>query len=236
MAPATSPAGQSEDGPKAAVLRQPPRDARVEANHGCTAPVHRALSEQRRADLWRSIALLTCLAALVLCVLCVRAARSEERILVLDPAGNILSGPTEQLAESRGFFTTTALYCVNTALQRSPEGFDLYELLRVYFSPRAVQRLEEHWQQQKEDAKARNLQQKPVVDTVGEPVKAGSLRVVETRGRLVRAGAYAGRSFYEEVPFILILSFRRNPELGKAAAYPWLCEDVDLEIREPGHE
>ena len=214
--------------------RRPPRDAKLATQASGQAML--ALEHRRKAELWKWVALGTCLSALLVCFLSIRELRAEERILVLDAAGNVLSGPVEGLAESKGFFTLTTLYCANTALQRSSEGFDLYELLHLYFSPRAVEKLESHWQAQKEDARARNLQQKPIVDLVGEPVKAGSLRVVEARGRIIRAGAYAGRSFYEEVPFTLVLSFKRNPELGKAGAYPWLCEDLDLETGEPNHE
>lgn len=217
-------------------VRNPPRQAALEPRQLPSRPASLAMADRRKADLWRTLSVAVCLTALILTWLSIRAARSEERILVLDPTGNVLAGPGEALADSRGFFTLSSLYCVNTALQRSAEGFDLYELLRVYFSPRAVQKLEEHWQAQKDDARARNLQQKPVVDLVCEPVKAGSLRVVETRGRLVRAGAFAGRSFYDETPFTLILSFRRNPDLGKAGAYPWICEDFDLELKEPVRE
>jgi hypothetical protein len=197
-----------------------------------TRPAVLALEDRKRAELWKRLSLATCLAALFVSYLSIRAARAEERILVLDPAGNVLAGPAEGLAESRGFFTLTSLYCTHTALQRSAEGFDLYELLTLYFSARAVQKLEEHWQAQRDDARARNLQQKPVVDLVGEPVKAGNHRVVETRGRIIRAGAYAGRSFYEEIPFTLVLSFRRNPDLGKAGSYPWICEDLDIQVGE----
>jgi len=179
-----------------------------------TRPAVLAMEDRRKAELWKRLSLVTCLAALCVSYLSIRAARAEERILVLDPAGNVLAGPAEGLAESRGFFTLTTLYCTNTALQRSAEGFDLYELLTLYFSPRAVQQLEEHWQAQRDDARARNLQQKPVVDLVGEPVKAGYLRVVEARGRLIRAGAYAGRSFYEELPFTLVRRSRdRHPSV-----------------------
>lgn len=225
--PVIPPSGEGGTDPQ---RRRVPRGETLPVS--ATRPAVLALEDRRKAELWKRLSLATCLAALVVSYLSIRAARAEERILVLDPAGNVLAGPAEGLAESRGFFTLTSLYCTHTALQRSAEGFDLYELLTLYFSARAVQKLEEHWQAQRDDARARNLQQKPVVDLVGEPVKAGNHRVVETRGRIIRAGAYAGRSFYEEIPFTLVLSFRRNPDLGKAGAYPWICEDLDIQAGE----
>lgn len=225
--PVIPPKGEGSTDPQ---RRRVPRGETLPVS--ATRPAVLALEDRKRAELWKRLSLATCLAALFVSYLSIRAARAEERILVLDPAGNVLAGPAEGLAESRGFFTLTSLYCTHTALQRSAEGFDLYELLTLYFSARAVQKLEEHWQAQRDDARARNLQQKPVVDLVGEPVKAGNHRVVETRGRIIRAGAYAGRSFYEEIPFTLVLSFRRNPDLGKAGSYPWICEDLDIQVGE----
>lgn len=214
-----------------------PEETRRETTRGRAGvaeggPAYRALQDRHLAEAWRVIAVGVSLASLLLAYLTVRAGRSEERVFVLDPAGNVLAGPSESMAESRGFFTLTALYCANTALQRSSEGFDLYELLRLYYTPRAVQKLEEDWQAKRDDAAARNLQQKPLVDSIGEPVRAGTKRIVEVRGRVVSAGAYAGKSFYDELPFVLVLTLRRNPDLGKAGAYPWLCEDFDLTLRE----
>lgn len=199
-------------------------------------PAALAIADRKKAELWRNLSVLVCLLALTVSYLSIREVRAGDRILVLDPAGNLLAGPTEKLSLSKGFFDLTALYCTHACLQRSAEGFDLYELLGLYFSPRAIQKLEEDWQGGRADATARNLQQKPMVDFVGEAVPAGKLRIVETRGRLIRAGAYAGRSFYEEIPFTLVLSFKKNPDLGKTAAYPWLCEDLDLQVGEARRE
>jgi len=197
-------------------------------------PAELALSDRSRAELWRAACVFFMLASAMVSYLSIRAARTEERVFVLDPAGNVLAGPSESMAESRGFFSLTALHCTNAVLQRSPEGFDLYELLRLYFTPRAVQKLDEDWLARKEDAQSRNLQQKPLVERIGEPVKAGAERIVEVRGRLVRAGAYAGRSFYDELPFSLVLTYIRNADLGKAGSYPWVCKDFVLSIKEVG--
>jgi hypothetical protein len=151
----------------------------------------------------------------------------------MDPSGNLHSGPAQAMADSRSFFHVTSLYAVNAALQRSPAGFDLYEMLGLYFTPRAVQKIEEDYQRRREDIRLRNLQQKPLIETVGEPVPAGDTRIVEVKGRLVSAGAYAGRTFYDEPPFTIVLTFRKNSDFSKAGAYPWVCEDFDLDLQDP---
>ena len=212
--------------------RRTDREAHNPKTQYPTQPGYAAMNDRRRADFWRLLAITVSLAALLLSWLIIRAARAEEHVYVLDAAGNVLSGPSERLSESKGFFNLSALYCTNVALQRSPEGFDLYELLHLYFSPKAVDKLEEHWRQRREDMQGRQLQQKPLVDTIRDPVRAGSLRIVEVRGRLVSAGAYAGHGFTDEIPFTLVLSFKRNPDLGKAGAYPWICDQFDLNLKE----
>lgn len=210
-----------EEGPR----RQVERHLRALPNKHA---VRTALADRQRAELWRGLSLGTALFSLVLVWLCLREAHGEQRILVLDAGGNLLAGPAQILSENRDFFTTATLCGTNAALQRSPEGFDLYEMLSLCFSPRAVQSLEDDWQGQREDARARNLQQKPVIETITDPVKAGETRVVKVGGRIIRAGAYAGRSFYEETPFAAVLSFVRNPNLAGANAYPWICDEFEL--------
>ena len=193
-----------------------------------------AIAERNKAEFWRLLCIVCMLLSSGVAYLSIRAAHAEERVFVLDPAGNVLAGPSESMADSRAFFSLTALHSANAMLQRSSEGFDLYELLRLYFTPRAVQKLDEDWLAHREDAQARNLQQKPLVERISEPVKAGVERIVEVRGRLVRAGAYAGKSFYDEVPFRLVLTYVRNPDLGKAGSYPWVCQEFELKVKEEG--
>ena len=189
-----------------------------------------ALGERQRADFWKVVAIVVCLGALTLSWLTIRAGRATELIHVMDTAGNVTTGPVQPLANSRGFFNTTAIYATNAAMQRSPAGFDLRELLPLYFTPRAVQKLEDDLKRQAADIRRRNLQIKPLIDVIGDPVAAGSHRIVEVKGRLVMAGAYAGRSFYDEPDYRLVFTFERNPDLGKAGAYPWVCSDVGIKV------
>lgn len=194
-----------------------------------------AVSERTRAEAWRTIALVTCAGALLLCYLTIRAARSTEYVHVMDPLGNIYAGPLEPMADSRRFFTTTAIYAANVALQRSPSGFDLPELLKLYYTPRAIAKLQDDQKNREADIRRRNLQWKPIIDSISDPVPAGMRRIVEVRGRIVSAGAFANRSFVTDHPFTLVLTFMRNPDLGKIGAYPWVCNDIDVKIQTAEH-
>lgn len=214
--------------------REPPHPGHLSGQASAHTPSALALSERARADAWKLIGLAAAVLSLGLAYLTIRAGRASERVFVIDPTGNLVAGPLERMSESRSFFHLTALYATNAALQRSPEGFDLYELLGLYFTPRAVQKLEDDWERSRDDVRQRNLQQKPVVESIGEPIRGGDRRIVEVRGRLVSAGAYAGQSFYDELPYRLVLTFKKNPDIARAGAYPWICEDFTLELREGG--
>lgn len=191
-----------------------------------------ALHERQKANLWRNICCAVCLMALLFSWLIVRAGRAGERIFVMDPAGNIHAGPVVLLSGSREFFNTSALFAANAALQRSPAGFDLVELLPLYFSPRALQKLEDDLASRRDDIQQRRLQQKPIIEQIAAPVVAANARLVEVRGRIISAGAYANKSFYDEPGFVLVLTFIRNPDLTKAGAYPWICDDFEIKLRE----
>jgi hypothetical protein len=217
--------------PGAAAQRRPtPRQGDHLQPASAHTPSIVALSERRRAERWKTASLLVSIAALALAWLVIRAGRTTESIYVMDPVGNVYAGPVEPLAESRRFFNVTAIYAANAVLQRSPAGFDLAELLKLYFTPRAISRLEEDHKSRAADMRRRNLQWKPIIETISEPVSAGGRRIVEVRGRVVMAGAFANRAFINEPPFTLVLTFIRNPDLGKAAAYPWVASDVGLKV------
>lgn len=191
-----------------------------------------AISERKRADFWRNASLAVCLGALILSYLTIKAGRATEVIHVMDPAGNMYAGPVGPMSESSRFFHVTSIYATNAALQRSSAGFDLFELLKLYYSPRAIAKLQEDQKKREPDLRRRNLQWKPIIDSIGDPVATGPARTVEVRGRVIAAGAYANRSFYDELPFTLILGFVRNPDLGKSGAYPWICQDAELKLVE----
>jgi hypothetical protein len=213
----------------AAGTRRPtPRPGDEEAALSRHTPSCTALSERRRADLWKNLAMGMCLASFVLSYLTIRAGRSTELIHVMDPQGNMYAGPAEPLADSRRFFNVTAIYAATAALQRSAAGLDLSELVKLYYLPRAIAKLEQDLKEREPDMRRRNLQWKPILDSISDPVAAGSSRIVEVRGRLVVAGAFANRTFVNEPPFTLVLTLVRNPDLGKSGAYPWVCADLDL--------
>ncbi len=212
------------------LTRPTPRQGDYPQMNPAFTPSALAISERKRADLWKNCSILVSLTALALSYLTIRAGRATEMVHIMDPQGNMYSGPLEPLANSKQFFNVTAIYATNAALQRSSAGFDLFDLMKLYYTPRAIARLQEDHKKREADLRRRNVQWKPIIDSISDPIPAGATRIIEVRGRLVTAGAYANRSFYEEPAFTLVLALVRNPDLGKAGAYPWVCNDADLKI------
>lgn len=215
---------------EAAAARPTPRQGDNPQPTSRHTPSALAVAERDRANRWKNVSMAVCLAALALAYLTIRAGRATEWVHVMDPLGNMYAGPVEPLADSSRFFNVTAIYAANAALQRSPAGFDLGELLKLYFSPRAIAKLQDDQKQRAGDTRRRNLQWKPIIDSISAPVRAGDHRLIEVRGRIIAAGAFANRSFYDEPPFTLVLTFERNSDIGKAGAYPWICDDFDLKV------
>lgn len=163
-----------------------------------------------------------------------RERSKEERIWVMTGSGGVYSGPLEPLAGSRAFFAEAALVATQAALQWSPAGLDLPELVKIYFHPRAAAQVDEALKGQMEDVRARSLQTKPLIHSLSDPVADGEARVVEVQGVLARNGLFAGRLLYEEPSFRLNLRFLRNKDLAKAVQHPWVVGDFHLALGDTG--
>lgn len=154
--------------------------------------------------------------------------QSTERIWVLTGSGGLYAGPLDRLDRSREFFTETALLASQAALQWSAAGFDLPELLKLYFRPAQIVGLQKELAGRLDDIRARSLSTKPLIHSVSDPVPDGDARLVQVRGVLATSGHFGGRPIYEEPTFMLSLRFKRNPDLGAAGRYPWQVVESTL--------
>lgn len=193
-------------------------------------PSKHLLSDHQRAARAKNITIGVLFAGVILIWLTVMSANSEQKVLVIDPVGGVTAGPLEPLATSKGYFAITSINATQAALQRSSVGFDLREMLPIYFSPKARRTLEEELGKRLEDIRRRKLSTKPVIDSVTPPQTAGDSCVVKIGGRLQTTGAVNGRMFYDEPPFELVLVYRKNPDLSNKAAMPWVADEIDLAL------
>jgi hypothetical protein len=186
------------------------------------------LSDRRRSARDKNVTIGVLFVGLILVWLSIQAATREQKVMVIDPVGGLTQGPLEPLASSKGFFSITSINATQAALQRSSVGFDLQEMLPVYFSAKARRTLDEDLGARADDVRRRRLSLKPVIDSIALPQTAGDTRVVRVGGRLQTYGAVNGRIFYDEPVFELVLVFRGNADLANKAAMPWIVDEIDL--------
>lgn len=157
---------------------------------------------------------------------------ANEKIYVLDAAGNVHFGMLEDVADNKELLQTQAMLAAFVTFTRSAAGYDMAEYIKPLFMPIPQRTLDDDLNRQMKDIRTRNLQQKPVVQEVLGPVNAGLSKRMHVTGRLIRSGVFSGRALYEEVPFSLSLSFKRNDSAMAAKAYPWVISEVVIEVTE----
>jgi|GEM_PF-3025335 len=215
---------------KETITRETSREGEGGRPRPVFTPAKYLLSDHQKTVRDKNITIGVLLAGLVLIWMTISSSSAEKQVLVIDPVGGLTQGPLEPLAASKGFFSITSINATQAALQRSSVGFDLQEMLAIYFSAKARRTLEENLSTHSEDVRRRHLSTKPVIDSITPAEVAGDTRVVKVGGRLQTTGAVNGRAFYDEPPFELILIYRVNPDLGNKAAMPWVIDEIDLAL------
>lgn len=210
--------------------RETPREGEGLRPRPPFTPAGHLLSDHQRIKRDKNITIGVLFLGLVLVWLTISSSSGEQKVLVIDPVGGVTQGPLEPLTASKGFFAITSINATQAALQRSSVGFDLQEMLPIYFSAKARHTLEENMSARAEDLRRRRLSTKPVIDSITPPEAAGDTRIVKVGGRLQTSGAVNGRVFYDEPPFELILIYRANPDLSNKAAMPWVADEIELAL------
>jgi hypothetical protein len=219
-----------ETGGTQGAVRETPREGESPRPRPPFTPSRFLLTDHQRLVRAKNITIGVLFAGLVLVWLSVTMANVEQKVLVIDPVGGVTQGPLEPLAASKGFFSITSINAVQVALQRSTVGFDLQEMISIYFSARSRQALEEDLGRRWEDIRRRKLTMKPVIDSITPPQSAGDARVVKVSGRLQTTGAVNGRAFYHEPPFELVFVYRTNADLSNKASMPWVVDEFELAL------
>lgn len=212
------------------VTRETPREGEGLRPRPPFTPANHLLSDHRKTVCDKNITIGALVIGLILVWLTISSVSGERQVVVIDPVGGVTQGPLEALATSKGFFSITSINATQAALQRSSVGFDLQEMLPLYFSAKARRTLEENLAARIEDIRRRRLSMKPVIDRITPAEPAGDTRVVKVGGRVQTSGAVNGRVFYDEPPFELVLVYRKNPDLSNKAAMPWVADEVELAL------
>jgi hypothetical protein len=164
------------------------------------------------ARLWCAVAVIAVGFCAVQPFLVIRAYRTQERVIVLDPSGTFHVSPLLGFEEATKLHEQHALLACLALFQRNPAGFDYPELLDKLFLADAARKARADAVAQAEEFTAKALHQKPEVQKI---------TVLETRENTVLAqaegqlGSARGRSTARSSP-----KPRRSPCASPSRAIP----------------
>jgi hypothetical protein len=198
-------------------------------------PINSLASDRVQKNIWAGIAIVSLLggtiAPLVLWMRFEKALSARQYVFALDGSQTIHAGPLEDLNMKSEVFSVTALNAAQAALQRSPVGLDLPEMVRGLFTEAAEKELRESVEAQMPDIKARNLHQKPEVSEVTALSEKAGFRILEVKGQLIRAGNLGGTALSEpSLPFQLLLQIKPNPRMNQRGQYPFVVTDFKFRL------
>lgn len=160
--------------------------------------------------------------------LVIRAYRTEERVIVLDPSGTFHVSPLLGFEEATKLHEQHALLACLALFQRNPAGFDYPELLDKLFLPDAAHKAHAEAAAQAEEFTAKALHQKPEVQKITVLETRENTVLAQAEGQLIRTGAINGQVFTEAPSFTVRFTFARNPNLAANGRYPLAVWSYDI--------
>ena len=219
-----------QDSLAAAPVRDTPREGDNRRPRPNFTPSAFLFDDHRKLQLYKNVTIGTLLIGLALVFLTVQSATKEEKIMVMSPVGGVTVGPVEPLSKSKGFFALNSINATIAAMQRSSVGFDLSELLPIFFGTKARKTLDDDMNKRLEEIKHRNATWKVLIESITSPQDAGDTKVVRVSGRLQVTGAVNSRVYTEEPLFELILVYRHNEDIAATASMPWIIDEVEVAV------
>lgn len=179
--------------------------------------------------MWFLIAALVLAGAAVERIHLARTLKERERVVVIDPAGTYFVSPLLQFQEARDLHAQQSTLAAIAFLERSPKGFDHYELLKQMFLKQAHDKARAHWNSEEPEFKAKQLHQKAEVAKIEFIETRTDAVLTQVTGQLIRSGIFQERPFMEAVGFSLKLKMLRNPNMVENGRFPTAIQDFKYE-------
>jgi hypothetical protein len=218
-----------------AALRETPVDATKRLPATATraplfSPARLLADHAFAARLWFFVAC----GALVLCAiqpyLILRAARTRERVVVLDGAGSFSIAPLLGFTEAKELHEAMALWATLAYFQRNPKGWDYPDLLQKIFLASAAAQANGEREKSQAEFELKNIHQKPEVFKIDILRTREDRVLVKVEGQLVRTGVFENQAFTESPKFTLTLTFARNPDMLANKRYPLGVWSYDCQL------
>ena len=164
--------------------------------------------------------------------LLIRAYRTREQVIVLDPSGTFHVSPLLGFEEATKLHEQHALLACLALFQRNPAGFDYPDLLDKLFLPDAAAKARADWAASAEEFAAKSLHQKAEVMKLTVLETRENLVLVQAEGQLVRTGVLGNpnQTFTEAPAFAVRFTFVRNPNLAVNGRYPLAVWNYDVTL------
>ena len=162
--------------------------------------------------------------------LLIRAYRTQERVVVLDPGGTFHVSPLLGFEEASQLHEEHALLACLALFQRNPAGFDHPELLERLFLPEALQQAKREAAASAEEFTAKALHQKAEILQITVLETRENRVLVEASGQLVRTGVVGTQTFTEAPAFTARFTFARNPNLAANGRFPLAVWSYDTSL------
>ncbi len=182
------------------------------------------------ARLWCLVALAAVGFCAVQPFLIIRAYRTRERVVVLDPSGTFHVSPLLGFEEATKLHEQHALLACLALFQRNPAGFDYPELLDKLFLPDAARKARADVAGSTEEFAQKALHQKVEVLKLTVLETRENVILVQAEGQLIRTGMVSGQTFTEAPAFTARFSFARNPNLATNGRYPLAVWTYDVSL------
>ena len=180
------------------------------------------------ARLWCLVAVAAVGCCAVQPFLLIRAYRTREQVVVLDPSGTFHVSPLLGFEEAGKLHEQHALLACLALFQRNPAGFDHPELLDKLFLPEAAAKARADWAACAEEFAQKSLHQKAEVLKLTVLETRENLVLVQADGQLVRTGVVREQTFTEAPAFTARFTFARNPNLATNGRYPLAVWKYDV--------
>lgn len=172
--------------------------------------------------------LASCIVSCISLFLVLKSMNKDVQFVVMDRNGGIFVENGKSFDQAKELHVEQALLATTSLLLRSPNDFDLPELLRAMYLPQALNQAVSLKGVEASEFLLKQIQQQPSVTQIEALETRPNLVRIQVIGRVVRKGVFRDQSFTEVLPFILDLVLKNNTDLLRNRRQPTLVSEFSL--------
>ena len=182
------------------------------------------------ARMWFLFSLLLLGFIIVQPFLIIEAYRSQERVVILDPAGTFSIAPTMDFQRAEKLHEEIALWSTHVLFSQNPNGFDMPELLEKMYLDESLKQAKRIYSDVSAEFKEKNIHQKVEVFAIKVLKTRENKVLVKVDGQLIRTGSFEGKVFVEDPEFTVNFVLYRNPDMLKNKRFPLAVSSFEEKI------